>query len=124
VLSFVVHYCPFWAICLALGNCAIAQEPTKQPALADKYADAPQSARAILTALKKLEIKIEIGISYQAYKTEIENVYPEIRLFLDSRESKKFPELCFLLSNVGDSICSLGTSGRNHSLEMVESSIG
>jgi hypothetical protein len=78
-----------------------AEEERRKEAVA-AYRNAPQSAKNILTTLKKLNIKIGIGINYQTYSADIENVYPDIKLFLESAESQKYPELRFFLSNAAD----------------------
>ena len=81
---------------------AKGQAPKMQQATAADYANVPQSAKDILKALKKLDIKISIGISYETYSKDVENVYPDIKLFLESEESRKYPELSAVFRNASD----------------------
>ena len=69
---------------------------------AAKYQNLQPSIKALVVSLKKLKIKTEIGINYQAYDSAVGEVYPEAKVFLESTEAKDLPELVFLLSNACD----------------------
>lgn len=90
-------FCLFLVVSVVSVVSVYAQEPS-----GNKYADVPQSAKDILVALKKLDAKIEIGINYLTYNTEVANVYADIRVFVESNESQKYPELLFVLNNISD----------------------
>ena len=122
MLPIAARFCLLSLICVFCEISVSAQEAAKQPSPVNKYTDVPQSAKNLLTALKKLQIKIEIGINYEAYKTDVESIYPELRLFVESGESKKYPELCFLLSNIGD--CHLLVRDKWNTLVSASTDIG
>jgi len=67
-----------------------------------KYANVPQSAKSLLTALKRLDSRLEIGATYATYSTEVENFYIDMKMFVGSKEGQQYPELCFMLRNCAD----------------------
>ncbi|MHB8067360.1 MAG: hypothetical protein ACYDIC_05610 [Desulfobaccales bacterium] len=52
-----------------------------------------QSAKDAVKALKKLEAKVESGMSYQKYREALGDTNAEVKLFLESKNAKKNPEL-------------------------------
>jgi len=51
-----------------------------------------QSAKETYEALSKIESKIEVGVSYQAYKEALGDAHHSVKKFLDSPEAKKVPQ--------------------------------
>lgn len=54
-----------------------------------------QSANDAILALKKLEARVETGISYKDYAPVLGETKYSVKLFLDSSEAKENPELAF-----------------------------
>lgn len=52
-----------------------------------------QTEKDAIKSLKKLEAKIESGISYQRYREILGDTNAEVKLFLESKNAKKSPEL-------------------------------
>ncbi len=66
-----------------LGGCS------KQP---------PKAAIAVVKALKKLEARTQVGISYRDYAPALGEAKAEVNLFLESPEATKMPELAASIS--------------------------
>lgn len=76
-----------------------------ESALADlsrRYTAIPEDAKDVLKALKKLEARLGVGISFAKYSEAIEEVYPNVSVFNDSQAAREMPELRLLLSNACD----------------------
>ena len=52
-----------------------------------------QSAKDAIRALKKLEARVEAGISYKDYAPALGDAKFEVNLFLESPEAKEMPRL-------------------------------
>lgn len=72
------------------------------PPLADRYANIPEEAEDAYKSLKRLEARTEIGVNYHDYNRVIGDTFPDVKLFLESREAKNLPELAFVLANAMD----------------------
>jgi hypothetical protein len=72
------------------------EEKRLKDAIAE-YHNVPQSARNALNAVKKLEARTEVGVSYQEYSTVVGEAWGDIKVFAESSEGKKLPEFSFLL---------------------------
>jgi len=59
-----------------------------------------QSAKEAVMALKKLQIKVETGISHRDYAPAVAEAKFPTKLFLESAESKKEPDLAESLSKI------------------------
>ncbi len=59
-----------------------------------------QSGKEAFKALKKLEAKVEIGISYQKYRETLGDTNADVKLFLESNEAGNSPELSRSISKV------------------------
>jgi hypothetical protein len=51
-----------------------------------------QSAKEAMKALKKMGVRVEVGVSYQDYSPLISDCKVEVDSFLESRAAKKSPE--------------------------------
>lgn len=51
-----------------------------------------QQAKDAFEALSKLESKVEVGVSYQAYMDSLAEAHHAVKKFLDSSEAKKVPQ--------------------------------
>lgn len=61
------------------------------------YRNVPQSARNALNAVKKVEARTEVSISYKDYPTVVGEAWADVKIFTESPEGKKLPEFSFLL---------------------------
>lgn len=59
-----------------------------------------QSAKEAVMALKKLQTKVETGISYRDYASAIAEAKFPVKLFLESPASKDEPDLSTAMSNI------------------------
>jgi len=69
--------------------------------MAAKYRNASPQARAALNALKKIEARTEIGVSYANYSQVLGEQYGEIKIFLESPEGQQMP---LFSSSIADAI--------------------
>jgi len=72
-------------------------EEERQKAVILAYRNAPDSARTALNVLKKLEARIEAGITYVDYTKAVGEAWAEVKVFVDSPEARQLPEFNFLL---------------------------
>lgn len=84
------------------GSPLLAEEPPAFPPIGDRYDTIPADAKAVVKALKKLQAKTEIGINFKDYNEAVSDVYPDVKLFIESPESKNMPELRLVLKNATD----------------------
>jgi hypothetical protein len=75
-----------------------AQELTFPP-LGDRYKSPAEDATAVLKALSKLQARTEIAINFRDYDKAVADVYPDVRVFLDSVEARTMPEVRMLFAN-------------------------
>ena len=61
------------------------------------YRDVPQSARNALNAVKKLEARTEVGMSYKDYSTAVGEAWGDVKVFAESPEGKKLSDFSFVL---------------------------
>jgi hypothetical protein len=73
-----------------------AEEKRRKEAVA-VYRNVPQAARNALNAVKRLEAKTEIGITYVEYVKAVGEAWGEVKIFIDSADAKRFPEYSLLL---------------------------
>ena len=73
-----------------------AEEKRLKEAIAT-YRNAPPSARNALNAVKKVEARAEVGITYKDYSTVVGEAWADVKIFAESPEGKKLPEFSFLL---------------------------
>jgi hypothetical protein len=93
----------FFCVLTAVGYFSITNSHAIDfPPLGDRYANIPVEAREAYKSLKRLEAKTEIGINYADYSRTIGDTFPDVKLFLESRESRNLPELTFVLGNAMD----------------------
>ncbi len=62
------------------------------------YANAPQSARNALNAVKKVEARTEVGIRYENYSTVVGEAWADVKIFIESPEGKNLQEFDTLLA--------------------------
>ncbi len=62
----------------------------------------PKEAEEAVNALRALRASIEIGISFEQYTAKLQSLLPQVKLFLESRESEQVPQLKTLLANATD----------------------
>jgi hypothetical protein len=58
---------------------------------AAKYKNASPQARAALNALKRIEARTEVGVSYVNYSQVLGEQYGEVKIFIDSPEGQSMP---------------------------------
>ena len=51
-----------------------------------------QSAKEAFKALKKVEARVETGVSYKDYPQVIADAKAEVNMFLEGKEAKKIPQ--------------------------------
>jgi hypothetical protein len=90
------------AFALLCASPAHGEEPNPFPPLGTRYDAIPDDAKAVVKALKKLQARTEIGINFQDYDSAVSDVYPEVKVFIESTESKDMPELRLVLKNAID----------------------
>ena len=81
---------------------AFAEEPNPFPPLGTRYDAIPDDAKSAVKALKKFQVRTEIGINFRDYDSAVSEVYPEVKVFVESTESKEMPELRLVLKNAID----------------------
>jgi hypothetical protein len=88
----------------ALAGCVLfgTSQAIDFPPLGDRYANIPEEAEDTYKSLKRLEARTEIGVNYVDYNRVIGDTFPDVKLFLESREAKQLPELAFVLDNAMD----------------------
>jgi len=64
-----------------------------------KYGNLSPSTKALVISLKRLKVKTETGVNYDTYSSSWSEIYPDVKLFLESAEAKDLPELAFVLTN-------------------------
>lgn len=79
-----------------------ADDASPFPPIGERYANIPDDAADIVKRLKKLEARLEIGINFVDYQQAIAELYPEVKVFVESAETKDMPELRFVLTNAMD----------------------
>jgi hypothetical protein len=89
-------------ISIACAFSALGEEPNPFPPLGTRYDAIPDDAKAVVKALKKLQARTEIGINFRDYDSAVSDVYPEVKVFVESTESKDMPELRLVLKNAID----------------------
>jgi hypothetical protein len=62
------------------------------------YRNVPNSARNALNAVKKVEARIEIGVSFGDYASVVGDAWFEVKIFIESPDGKKVPEFSMLLT--------------------------
>lgn len=88
-----------------LGFLAVGTVPglaDEFPPISDRYDVISDDARAVVKSLKKLEARTEIGVNFVDYDRAVSDVYPDVKVFLDSPEARTQPELRFVLANAMD----------------------
>lgn len=90
------------ALTVVAPSIVSAAEEASFPPIGDRYTNVPEDAKAIVKSLKKLEARTEIGIAFEDYEKSVAETYPDIKVFIESVDSKDFPELRFLLGNAID----------------------
>ena len=91
LLSVALLWCLPWPV--------VAEEPPSFPPLGARYDTIPDDAKSVVKALKKLQARTEIGINFRDYDSAVSEVYPEVKVFVESTESKDMPELRLVLKN-------------------------
>lgn len=89
-------------LALACTAPALGQEPNPFPPLGTRYDTIPDDAKAVVKALKKIQARTEIGTSFKDYDSAVSDAYPEVKVFIESRESEDMPELRRVLKNAID----------------------
>jgi hypothetical protein len=75
-------------------------DPGNAREIANRYATKfPAKGRDVLAALRKLEIMVDDGISFDVYKKTLGDLVPEVVVFCESPEAKAFPEFVFFIGN-------------------------
>jgi len=69
------------------------------PQLGDRYSAPSDDARSVMKALSKLQARTEIAINFIDYDKAVSDVYPDVKVFLDSAEAKSMPEMRLLVAN-------------------------
>jgi len=59
-----------------------------------------QTSKDAIKALKKLSAKVESGISYQKYREELGDTNAEVKLFLESKDANKDPQLALSVKKI------------------------
>lgn len=72
------------------------------PPIADRYDEVPSAVADVISTMKKLQAKTEIGVNFIAYNTAVEEAYPAVRVLVESQQTDRLPELQWLLSNAID----------------------
>ena len=62
------------------------------------YRNAPKSARDVLNAVKRVEARTEIGVIYRDYTVLIGETWADVKIFIESPDSKKLPEFSLLIA--------------------------
>ncbi len=86
-----------WTIVAAL--CASHGFADEFPPIGSRYDAVSDDARAIVKSLKKLEARTEIGVNFRDYEQAVSDLYPEVKVFIESTEAKEQPELTLVLAN-------------------------
>ncbi len=69
------------------------------PPIGNRYDTIPEDAHSAVKALKKLEARTEIGITFVDYNKAVSEIYPDLKVFIESPDSREMPELRFVLAN-------------------------
>ena len=72
------------------------------PPVGDRYSTPSDDAKSVMKALSKLQARTEIAINFIDYDKAVADVYPDVKVFLDSAEAKSMPELRLLVANTMD----------------------
>ncbi len=62
-----------------------------------RYRRAPPSARNALNALKRVEARVEVGVTYNDYLKIVGESWGDVKIFIESPEGKSLPELNAIL---------------------------
>jgi len=84
---------------LASAAISLADEPLP---LGNRYDSIPSDARDVVKGLKKIEARTEIGVNYVDYDRAVSDLYPDVKIFLESAEARNLPELRALIANAMD----------------------
>ena len=66
-----------------------------------RYANLPKPAKDLVVSLRKLQLRIESGVTYDELKQALGDLYPDLVVFSESEDGRRFPELGFLFENAG-----------------------
>ena len=74
----------------------LSAEPVKVAHDFDKYNSAPTTLKTTLTSLKKLQAKIEVGITQSKYSDAIGDSWGDVKVFIESADGEKYKEFSAL----------------------------
>jgi hypothetical protein len=90
----------FYAAAMAVGLIASSMASAEEfPPIGNRYDTIPEDAKAAVKALKKLEARTEIGVNFVDYNKAVSEIYPDLKVFIESPDSKDMPELRLVLAN-------------------------
>jgi hypothetical protein len=89
-------------VAVLLSSTVIAHGQEAFPPIGDRYKDLPSDAKDVVKALKKLQARTEIGVNFVDYDAAVSDVYPDVKVFVESAEAKNLPELRLVLKNAMD----------------------
>ena len=69
------------------------------PHVGDRYNAPSEDVKSAMKSLSKLRARTEIAINFIDYDKAVGDVYPDVKVFLDSAEAKSMPELRLLVAN-------------------------
>jgi tetratricopeptide (TPR) repeat protein len=67
---------------------------------AAEFKEAPQAARDALKAIKQLQARTEVGLTYTQYMDAVGKAWVEVKPFVDSPDGRKFSEVSSLLTSI------------------------
>ena len=85
-----------------LSSTVVAHGQEAFPPIGDRYKDLPSDAKDVVKALKKLQARTEIGVNFVDYDRAVSDIYPDVKVFIESAEARNLPELQFAMKNAMD----------------------
>ena len=82
-----------------LAEVEIQKEAQRREQRVAAYRDVPRSARDALNALKRIEAKIEVGLTFRDYTTVIGDGWADVKIFIESDDGGRLVEFSGLLTN-------------------------
>lgn len=86
----------------AVRSGTFQQSSDSPPSPAKPPADMPAEADEAVKSLRSLRASIDIGISFEQYSGKLQSLLPPVKLFLESRDAQRVPELAVSLTNASD----------------------
>jgi hypothetical protein len=73
--------------------------PEEEKEAVQRYEHIPKAAAELAIELRKLQVKVESGVTYGELRAAIDRLHPDVVVFAESKEAKPVPEMAFVLMN-------------------------